>query len=207
MSHRFAAPAVLAVVLASASPAWAELTLPPELSPGVPALVTEPSPEPGPREPGQAEPGQAEPGPREPPSKGAKTSVKRKRPRRSKRPQRVSLDLARRGGLRAMGLAYRLFGHVDVGYSGLLGKKSGSEVHATLFTKLGRLRPMVTAGVPFYTVKGTIRNGFRGIASVEWRPIRFVGLYLDVTASYFGKALAKVEKSTVRPGAGLFLYL
>jgi hypothetical protein len=199
----------LSVLLLWAAPLRAESVLPPELSPGVPVLVTEPTV-------GGSEPAaEVEPGPREPTreAKPAPPTRKKKKKHKRSRPwassKRVSLDLARRGGLRALGLAYRFFGHLDVGYTGLLGRRTGSEVHATLFTSLGRLRPLVTAGVPVYNLKGVLRPGFRGIFGLEWRPARLVGLYANVTASYFGKALtkAKVEPSSVRPGFGFLLYL
>lgn len=200
MSFRLAGLAVFAVASLAARASLAELALPKEISPGTAALLADPS----------AAAVESEPGPREPASKTAAATApaKRARPRKNPmRPSRVALDLSHRGTRRGVGMAFRFFDHLDIGYSGILGRALGTEAHATLFTTLGKVRPMITGGVPFYTVKGVVKTGVRGALGVEWRPIRYLGLYANVSASYFGKALAKVEKSVVMPGAGLLLYL
>lgn len=201
MSFRLAGFVVFAAVSLAASAARAELSLPKEISPGTAALLADPS--------GAAVEG--EPGPREPKAAAAaaaSTPAKRAKPRKNPmKPSRVSLDLSHRGTRKGVGMAFRFFDHLDIGYSGILGRTLGTEAHATVFTNLGKVRPMMTGGVPIYTVKGTVRIGARGAAGVEWRPIRYLGLYANVSASYFGKALARVEKSVVMPGAGLLLYL
>jgi hypothetical protein len=132
----------------------------------------------------------------------------RPRPRRPSNDRaNLAFDPMHQGSRASMGMTYRFFDHVDVGYSGLLGKTLGTEPHATAFAVLGALRPSVTAGMPVYTVKGRPRPGFHGTAGVEWMVVRHLGLFANVGGGYYGKALAKVEKSLFMPAAGFQIHL
>jgi serine/threonine-protein kinase len=115
---------------------------------------------------------------------------------------RVDIDVLNAGAVAAVGASYAPSDHIEVGLSGLLGKRAGFEPAVTGYLLTGAVKPFVNVGAPVLFDGGPYM-GIRGAVGAQWDPHRHVGFFATVGAAYFPDVPKGYTHAVLLPALGV----
>ena len=115
---------------------------------------------------------------------------------------RVDIDVLNGGAVTALGASYAPSDHIEVGLSGLLGKRGGFEPAVTGYLLTSAVKPYINVGVPVL-FEGGPYAGIRGSVGAQWDPHRNIGVFAAVGAAYFPDVPRGYTHAVVLPALGV----
>jgi hypothetical protein len=105
------------------------------------------------------------------------------------------------------GLCYGLRYGIEIGVGALIGYYKGTWLGVRYLLLDGALKPGTTVAMPVFIVDGKAVAGIQGGATLQWDFNRHVGLYADLSLSYFPGAAPDLGSVWFVPGGGVQMRL
>jgi hypothetical protein len=111
------------------------------------------------------------------------------------------VDIANRGGAGLVGVTVDVTGRLQAQAAAILGPAYGGYAGASFAVLDGRLRPLVSAGIPIFVSSGA-RIAVRGAGGVELAVNRHLAVIAELGVEYFFNPEADVKRTLFIPAIG-----